>query len=195
MEDPVQDVNTLQYTLAPEPVLVQPHLELPEWQINKISAATRQHYNSFTNKTTSVYELQFDISRPMIPAIIAFLVPVALIAIALASYIYRYEQIRERHAIVISTLISSLILYHFVHESMPPTQYLTLYDKFMIANIGVMSLTFFYNIYLSMVGGKLYTSHDPEARERLLLFDQRSKVMLFALWVIAIIWVILSTFM
>lgn len=135
------DNTQLQYTIDPTS-FIEPTAGIAGWNMGNLSSTVLSHSYG-PDQIYSRAEFDVTLSRPLISGLVKDVLPISLItAISLFAFAMSAEDYNARIALGITALLSATAFQLSLDSGIPPTGYLTLADRIMIA----VYIIFLYNI-------------------------------------------------
>lgn len=150
------DNNSLVYDID-QTSYIEPTASVAGWNLGNLQSQVLQH--SYSDQTYSRPVFAVTLSRPIISGLIKSVLPIAIItAISLLAFVMSAEDYSQKMALGITTLLSATAFHLSLLSGIPPTGYLTLADRMMIA----VYILFLFNIGSSVYLMKLARSNKKE---------------------------------
>lgn len=149
IEDKKSTIDKLVYVADLRQSGVDDSVVFTGWNIEEWEAEVKEHRYDVYNETYSQYVFSIPISRIMVNSIIKTFLPITfIILVMLSSFVLDPDKITTRLGMVGSALVASVMFHVSLANQIPPVQYLTFADKFMVLTYFVLLLSFGLNVFL-----------------------------------------------
>jgi hypothetical protein len=129
-------------------------IKLPGWEIDRTSVTATVEAMDFSGAgTRSIHTVYFKVSRPFLKMfVICFLPPIFILLVLLLSFSVPSKEAVTRLGTSSGALIS-MVMFH-ANIAIPPTQYLTLVDKFFVISYFVLVMATIVNVVICALNHK-----------------------------------------
>jgi hypothetical protein len=144
LEDELLDDTKLLYDPDIESTNVDPNMEIPGWEIVGSSGRVRGHYYSAWDETYSHYRFTVTIKRPWVSSLLTLVMPALFILLAGIFSLFSPRRVLS----LIGVFVAAVLFHLHVLASLPPVNYLTLADWYMILVYIALSVAILISVIL-----------------------------------------------
>lgn len=138
------------YAVDHEQSGLDPAVKVVGWNLDGAGGIVRDHVYPLYSETYSQYVYTLKISRLMLMSTLKTFLPVAVfLLISLISLLVAIEKLDSRVGLNTGMLIASVMFHMNISSQLPPSGYLTIADKVLIATYGTIAVNLLFTVQMT----------------------------------------------